>query len=118
MEKKTSRLCEKNTFCSFFQAENLKNQNKDGQTGKKTVVVVVTTQYLPTLNFTIEHYIDVFQHILKQKHIPQNFLFLFGSKSSTALKRSKAIQRETKLPRSLWFKPGDTDWFWQNLIRI
>ena len=35
MEKKTSRLSEKNTLCSLFQAENLKNQNKDDQTGKK-----------------------------------------------------------------------------------
>ena len=44
-------------------------------------------------------------------------MYLFGSKSSIALKRLKTItlQKQSNYPRSLLLESGGTDWFGQNL---
>ena len=48
----------------------------------------------------------------------QNLLVLFGSTRGTPVKRLKAIatQRKQKLPVLLWFEPGGSVEFWQNLL--
>ena len=87
MEKRTSRLSKIN-IKPEISITKIKAKIVDH--GQKALMVAVTTQYLANLNVTTESYIVAIQHIVKQKQMFQNILYVFGRRNSIALKSLKA----------------------------